>query len=222
MQYYYHLEVDSMAKSEQELLNSYKDRIKRQNERTKEKYDKITATLPKGTIDRIKELGISTNKFINSAVSAELKKSKNRKTQKKKWRGKMPDKINGKPVYRDWQEDEYIQYGDQWWHEVVFFYDDMELNDLFIKFLDNEAKENDNHKDGCNLLFTLVNLQREVSKISDKEVEEMTEEEYNEIPEELLEETIDQNDQLKAILRDCINNNTGEPLFEFIGLYELG
>lgn len=61
-----------MAKTDQELLKAYKARIKRQNSRIKESYDKVTATLPKGTVDRIRALGLTVNGVINDSVLAFL------------------------------------------------------------------------------------------------------------------------------------------------------
>lgn len=92
---------------------------------------------------------------------------------------------------------------------------------MFIKFLDKTAEENSNHKDGCRLWFDLINLQREVSKISDLELSKMTDEEVDKIPDELLEETIDQSEELKVLLKDCVYNGNDKPLLEFIGFYEL-
>ena len=210
-----------MSGTEQNKLDKLNARYKRQNDKIQKNYDRVSAVLPKGSTDRIKALGISTNQFINSAVSSELDKLESGKTPKRKPKEPTPDKVNGKPVYRFWEEDEYIKRGGQWWHEVVFFHDDMELNDLFIKFLDISAKENENYKDGCRLWFDLINLQREVGKISDLELLKMTDEEIDKIPDELLEETIDQNEELKALLNDCVYNGNDKSLLEFIGFYEL-
>lgn len=51
-----------------EQLDKYKARIKRHNEAVKEKYDRVSATLPKGTIDRIKALNMSVNAAINESL----------------------------------------------------------------------------------------------------------------------------------------------------------
>lgn len=51
-----------------EQLDKYKARIKRHNEAVKEKYDRVSATLPKGTIDRIKALNMSVNAAINDSL----------------------------------------------------------------------------------------------------------------------------------------------------------
>ena len=54
-----------------EMLEKYKQRIKRQNEKIKQDYDRASVTLPKGTKDRIQALGYTVNGFLNSAVLAE-------------------------------------------------------------------------------------------------------------------------------------------------------
>lgn len=210
-----------MGENGQDKLNKLSARYKRQNEKIQKNFDRISAVLPKGSTDRIKSLGISQNQFINNAVFAELDRLESGKKPSKKYKKQAPDKVNGKPVYRFWEEEDYIRRGGQWWHEVVFFYDDMELNDLFIKLLDKTAEENDNHKDGCRILYDLINLQREVSKISDYELFQMTDEELDKIPDEELEETIDQSEQLKEVMRESVYNGNDEPLYEFIGLYSL-
>lgn len=62
-----------MAKTDQEMLKAYKARIKRQNEKIKKDYDRVSATLPLGTINRIKALGLTINGVINDSVLAFLK-----------------------------------------------------------------------------------------------------------------------------------------------------
>lgn len=47
---------------------------KRQNEYIKDNYDRVSVTLPRGTKDRIKALGLSVNGLINSLVLAELER----------------------------------------------------------------------------------------------------------------------------------------------------
>ena len=49
-------------------------------EAKKENYDRVSATLPKGTTERIKALGLSINGFINDLVLAELERLENNKT----------------------------------------------------------------------------------------------------------------------------------------------
>lgn len=57
-----------------EMLEKYKQRIKRQNEKIKQDYDRASVTLPKGTKDRIQALGYTVNGFLNTIVLAELEK----------------------------------------------------------------------------------------------------------------------------------------------------
>jgi hypothetical protein len=45
---------------------------KRQNEHIKKSYDRVSATLPVGTVERIKSHGLSVNGLINSLVLKEL------------------------------------------------------------------------------------------------------------------------------------------------------
>lgn len=61
--------MDEKEKKKLERLNA---RYKKQNEAIGEKYDRVSATLPKGTNDRIKALGLSINGLINRLVLAEL------------------------------------------------------------------------------------------------------------------------------------------------------
>lgn len=57
-----------------EMLETRKQRIKRQNEKIKLDYDRASVILPKGTKDRIQALGYTVNGFLNSAVLAELER----------------------------------------------------------------------------------------------------------------------------------------------------
>ena len=55
-------------------------KYKRQNEYIKGNYDRVSATLPKGTTERIKALGLSINGLINDLVLAELERLERDKT----------------------------------------------------------------------------------------------------------------------------------------------
>lgn len=55
-------------------LENYKRRVKAQNERIKENYDRISVTLPRGTKDRIQAQGLTINGFVNELVLAELER----------------------------------------------------------------------------------------------------------------------------------------------------
>lgn len=61
-----------MNEKEKQKLENLNERYKRQNEAIRKKYDRVSATLPKGTTDRIKALGLTVNKLINDLVLAEL------------------------------------------------------------------------------------------------------------------------------------------------------
>ena len=55
-------------------LENYKRRVKAQNERIKESYDRISVTLPKGTKERIQAQGLTINGFVNQLALAELER----------------------------------------------------------------------------------------------------------------------------------------------------
>lgn len=57
-----------MDKKESEKLKRLNDRYKRQNEKIKEGYDRISVTLPKGTKEKIVQSGQTINGLINKLV----------------------------------------------------------------------------------------------------------------------------------------------------------
>lgn len=59
-------------KSKKELQEYLTKRYKKQNNKIKETYDRISVTLPKGTKERIKLQGESINGYINRLVLADL------------------------------------------------------------------------------------------------------------------------------------------------------
>lgn len=61
-----------MNEKEREKLDNLNKRYKRQNEKIKENYDRISALLPKGTNKRIEALGIKKNALVKRLVLAEL------------------------------------------------------------------------------------------------------------------------------------------------------
>lgn len=67
--------------SKKELQDHLKKRYKDQNNKIKENYDRVSATLPDGTKERIKNLGLSINGYINELV---LKDLEQREKQDKK------------------------------------------------------------------------------------------------------------------------------------------
>ena len=69
-----------MDEKEKQKLENLNKRYKKQNEAIANKYDRVSSTLPKGTTERIKALGLSVNGLINSLVIAELERLENGKT----------------------------------------------------------------------------------------------------------------------------------------------
>lgn len=63
--------------SRKELQDHLKKRYKDQNNKIKEKYDRVSATLPDGTKERIKNLGLSINGYINELVLKDLEQREN-------------------------------------------------------------------------------------------------------------------------------------------------
>ena len=66
-----------MAKTDKEILDNYKARVKAQNEAAKENWDTVSCRLPKGTKDRIKALGLTVNGVINDCVLKFLNTAEN-------------------------------------------------------------------------------------------------------------------------------------------------
>ena len=69
-----------MDEKEKKKLDNLNKRYEKQNKAIAKKYDRVSATLPKGTTERIKALGLSINGFINDLVLAELERLENDKT----------------------------------------------------------------------------------------------------------------------------------------------
>lgn len=63
--------MDDKERLKLERLNA---RYKRQNEAMREKYDRVSATLPKGTVKRIQALNLTVNGLINDLVMSELER----------------------------------------------------------------------------------------------------------------------------------------------------
>lgn len=63
-----------MDEKEKKKLDNLNKRYKKQNEYIKGNYDRVSATLPKGTTERIKMLGLTVNGLINDLVLAELER----------------------------------------------------------------------------------------------------------------------------------------------------
>ena len=62
---------------EKKIIENYKSRVKRQNEKAKENYDRISVMLPKGTKDRIQAQGLTINGFVNQLVLEKLDELEN-------------------------------------------------------------------------------------------------------------------------------------------------
>lgn len=59
-------------KTKREIQEYLKDRYKKQNDKIKEDYDRVSVTLPKGTKDIIKAKGESINGYINRLIMQDL------------------------------------------------------------------------------------------------------------------------------------------------------
>lgn len=57
-----------MDEKEKQKLDNLNKRYKKQNEAIANKYDRISATLPKGTAERIKAHGLTVNGVINDCI----------------------------------------------------------------------------------------------------------------------------------------------------------
>lgn len=66
---------------EKKMIENYKSRVKRQNEKAKENYDRISAMLPKGTKDRIQAQGLTINGFVNQLVLEKLDELENNNSE---------------------------------------------------------------------------------------------------------------------------------------------
>ena len=66
---------------EKKMIENYKSRVKRQNEKAKENYDRISVMLPKGTKDRIEAQGLTINGFVNQLVLEKLDELENNKNE---------------------------------------------------------------------------------------------------------------------------------------------
>ena len=66
---------------EKKIIENYKSRVKRQNEKAKENYDRISVMLPKGTKDRIRAQGLTINGFVNQLVLEKLDELENNKNE---------------------------------------------------------------------------------------------------------------------------------------------
>lgn len=90
-----------MSEYDKKIMETARNRAKRNNDFIKRNYDKITATLPKGTTERIRALGMSVNFAVNEALSLYLEAieeepeemPQNTQGQAETEPDKMPDQI---------------------------------------------------------------------------------------------------------------------------------
>ena len=66
---------------DKKMIENYKSRVKRQNEKAKENYDRISVMLPKGTKDRIQAQGLTINGFVNQLVLEKLDELESNKNE---------------------------------------------------------------------------------------------------------------------------------------------
>ena len=66
---------------DKKMIENYKSRVKRQNEKAKENYDRISVMLPKGTKDRIQAQGLTINGFVNQLVLDKLDELESNKNE---------------------------------------------------------------------------------------------------------------------------------------------
>lgn len=185
-----------------------------------EKFDVLKVRLPKGTREMIADTDLSFNAFANDAINAQLKVLEMFDFDDDPQNVAPPKEIDGKPVYNFVDERKYIKPG-RWWHDVVFFWDDLELNDLFIRFMDEEEPENDNYKDGCRIIFDIVDTARyEIvdAKYTDEEFAKMTYKQIRKIPERDFGGKQDNTDKLKRKFRKYLYKGEKQTLYDFLGV----
>lgn len=66
---------------DKKMIENYKSRVKRQNEKAKENYDRISVMLPKGTKERIQAQGLTINGFVNQLVLEKLDELESNKNE---------------------------------------------------------------------------------------------------------------------------------------------
>ena len=71
---------------DKKMIENYKSRVKRQNEKAKENYDRISVMLPKGTKDRIQAQGLTINGFVNQLVLEKLDELENNNNECPFWK----------------------------------------------------------------------------------------------------------------------------------------
>lgn len=190
------------------------------NDKYDEKFDVLKVRLPKSTRAMIADTDLSFNAFANDAIERQLKVLEMFEFEDDFQNTEPPKEIDGKPVYNFVDERKYIKPG-RWWHDVVFFWDDLELNDLFIRFMDEEEPGNNNYKDGCRIIFDIVDTARyEIvdAKYTDEELAQMTYKQLKKIPERDFGGKQDNTDKLKRKFRKYLYKGEKQTLYDFLGV----
>jgi len=60
-----------------EIAEKREKQLKRQNEYIKNNFDRLSITAPKGTKEKIKDLGFSINEYINMLIEKDLENREN-------------------------------------------------------------------------------------------------------------------------------------------------
>lgn len=203
-----------------EKMKKTKTSTRKAIDKYNEKFERMTVNLPLGTRAMIADTDLSFNAFANDAIERQLKALEMFDFEDDIKSMTPPKEINGKPVYNFVDERKYIKPG-RWWHDVVFFWDDLELNDLFIRFMDEEEPGNDNYKDGCRIIFDIVDTARyEIvdAKYTDEELAKMTYKQLKKIPEIDFGGKQDNTDKLKRKFRKYLYKGDKQPLYDFLGV----
>lgn len=200
------------------MKNKTKSSTRKAIDKYNEKFERMTVNLPLGTRAMIADTDLSFNAFANDAIERQLKALEMFDFDDEYQSTAPPKEIDGKPVYNFVDERKYIKPG-RWWHDVVFFWDDLELNDLFIRFMDEEEPGNNNYKDGCRILFDIVDTARyEIvdEKYTDEELAQMTYKQLKKIPERDFGGRQDNTDKLKRKFRKYLYKGDKQPLYDFL------
>ena len=146
------------------MKNKTKNSTRAAVSRYDEKFERAMIRMPIGTRAMIADTDLSVNAFANDAIERQLKALEMFDFEDDIKSMTPPKEVDGKPVYNFVDERKHIKPG-RWWHDVVFFWDDLELNDLFIRFMDEEEPGNNNYKDGCRIIFDIVDTSRIIFKL---------------------------------------------------------
>lgn len=104
-------------KTPEQIAANARERARRQNEKAKENWDLISCRLPKGTKNRMKNLGLTVNGAINTAVLAYLDDLEDREKELMQAQQKTVQEPEKKAsAYRDMPED--LQAANEWLHQI--------------------------------------------------------------------------------------------------------